>query len=266
MEHNTSHPKVHESKPPHDKVAKEETADLTRYAHLKDENNQRGVMKTSVIEVRGMLSSLSAYGVEKRIGKLLGVKSVTVNYAAGSATVRYDETRLEIADIKAAVHQCGYQCEGDFLPRHVSEHKPAHKQAVEPIPEAVPISALTSAVSTPKAPLVAPVTMPVPAAPAVDAPAAAAVAAHEGHATPGKQPSTPVAAAPKASHVSSAAVPVPAAPADDAPAAPAVAGHEGHAAHGTASPCRQIWRLRWVMAARIYRPWSVICATVSGSA
>lgn len=50
-------------------------------------------MKTSVIEVRGMLSALSADGVEKRIGKVPGVETVTVNYAAGSATVRYDETR-----------------------------------------------------------------------------------------------------------------------------------------------------------------------------
>jgi hypothetical protein len=50
-------------------------------------------MKTSVIEVRGMLSALSAHGVEKRIGEVLSVKCVTVNYAAGSATVRYDETR-----------------------------------------------------------------------------------------------------------------------------------------------------------------------------
>ena len=62
-------------------------------------------MKTSVIEVRDMLSVLSVLGVEERIGDVPGVESVTVNYAAGSATVRYDETRLQAADIKAAVHQ-----------------------------------------------------------------------------------------------------------------------------------------------------------------
>jgi Cu2+-exporting ATPase len=79
-------------------------------------------MKTSVIEVRGMLSALSAHGVEKRIGKVPGIESVTVNYAAGSATVRYNETLLQLADIKAAVHQCGYQSAGESLPRHVSKH------------------------------------------------------------------------------------------------------------------------------------------------
>ncbi len=62
-------------------------------------------MKTSVIEVHDMLSVFSVDEVEKRIGKVPGVESVTVNYAAGSATVRYDETRLEIADIKSAVRQ-----------------------------------------------------------------------------------------------------------------------------------------------------------------
>ena len=70
-------------------------------------------MKTSVIEVRGMLPVLSVPGVEKRIGEVPGVKSVTVNFAAGSATVRYDETRLNVADIKSAVRQRGYASTGE---------------------------------------------------------------------------------------------------------------------------------------------------------
>jgi hypothetical protein len=36
-------------------------------------------MKMSIVEVRDMLSALSAQEVEKPIGKLWGVKSVTVN-------------------------------------------------------------------------------------------------------------------------------------------------------------------------------------------
>jgi len=66
-------------------------------------------MKTSVVEVHDMLSVWSVEEVEKRIGKVPGVESVTVNYAGGSATVRYDETRLEVADIKSAVRQSGYE-------------------------------------------------------------------------------------------------------------------------------------------------------------
>ena len=64
-------------------------------------------MRRSVIEVRDMLSVLSVDELERRIGKAPGVKSVTVNFAAGSATVRYDETRLEISDIKSAVRRSG---------------------------------------------------------------------------------------------------------------------------------------------------------------
>ena len=84
-------------------------------------------MKTSVIEVHGMLSVLSVDEVEKRIGEVPGVESVTVNYAAGNATVRYDETRLEVADIKSAVRHAGISRAGESLPRHVSDRNPAHK-------------------------------------------------------------------------------------------------------------------------------------------
>lgn len=66
-------------------------------------------MKTSVIEVHDMLSVLSVDEVEKRIGDVPGVESATVNFAAGNVTVRYDETRLEPADIKSTVRQSGYK-------------------------------------------------------------------------------------------------------------------------------------------------------------
>ena len=65
-----------------------------------------------------MLSILTVLEVEKRIGKVPGVESITVNYATGSATVRYDEMRLEVANIKAIVHQRGHQSAGKtIIPR-----------------------------------------------------------------------------------------------------------------------------------------------------
>ena len=66
-------------------------------------------MKTSAIEVHDMLSVFSVDEVEKRIGEVPGVQSVTVNFAAGNATVRYDETQLEATDIKSAVRQRGFE-------------------------------------------------------------------------------------------------------------------------------------------------------------
>ena len=65
-------------------------------------------MKTSAFEVHDMLSVFSVDEVETRIGEVLGVQSVTVNFAVGNATVRYDETQLDATDIKSAVRQRGF--------------------------------------------------------------------------------------------------------------------------------------------------------------
>jgi Cu+-exporting ATPase len=79
-------------------------------------------MKTSVIKVHDMLSVLSVTEVEKRIGEVPGVESVTANFAAESATVRYDETRLDVADIRSDVRQAGY--ESDAHEGHTAPNAP----------------------------------------------------------------------------------------------------------------------------------------------
>ena len=76
-------------------------------------------MKTSVIEVGGMLSALSAHGVEKQLRTLRGVERVEVNYVSGSATVAYDETVIDLKAITAEVHKCGYRCSGELVPKHL---------------------------------------------------------------------------------------------------------------------------------------------------
>ena len=161
-------------------------------------------MKTSVIEVHNMLLALSADAVEKRIRKVPGVESVTVNDTAGNATVRYDEDLLDIADIKAAVHQSEYQTADESEPKHVSEHKPAGKRVAVTPPQAAPAPALTPVPAVPKT------AAPVPAAPVP----AAAGSAPQDKAPPSAPPSAMVAATPKPSAV-----------------APAAAGHQGHEGH-----------------------------------
>jgi len=114
-----------------------------------------GTMKTSVIEVHDMLSVWAVEEVEKRIGKVEGVKSATVNFAAGNATVRYDETRLEIANIKSAVRQSGY--ESDAPAAAAGDDKKGHEghtAASAPPATAAP----TTAPIAPKAAPVAPAT------------------------------------------------------------------------------------------------------------
>jgi len=117
-------------------------------------------MKTSVIEVHDMLSVSSVDEVEKRIGEVPGIASVTVNYAAGNATVRYDETRLEIADIKAAVRQRGYE---SAAPAAASGGDDYEGNTAPGAPPATPAPALTS-----DAPKSADAAAAAPAAPASD--------------------------------------------------------------------------------------------------
>lgn len=76
-------------------------------------------MKTVTIEVSGLLSAMSASGVEKQLAKLTGVLKAEVNYVAGSATVEYNETLVDLKTLKARVHECGYHCTGEMLPKHV---------------------------------------------------------------------------------------------------------------------------------------------------
>lgn len=104
-------------------------------------------MKTSVINVHDMLSVLSVVGVEERIGEVPGVESVTVNFAAGKATVRFDETRLDLADIKSNVRQRGSDADAPSkaaTPNTHDDHAaPAAKtgDAAEPVaPTAPPAS------------------------------------------------------------------------------------------------------------------------------
>ena len=78
-------------------------------------------MKTVTVDVGGLLSPLSVRGVEKHLARLPGVERADVNFAAGTATVVYDETRTTLAAIKAAVRACGYHCTGEQVPRHVCE-------------------------------------------------------------------------------------------------------------------------------------------------
>ncbi|MEA3274086.1 MAG: heavy metal translocating P-type ATPase [Pseudomonadota bacterium] len=76
-------------------------------------------MKTSIIDVQGLLSVLSARGVEKQLVRLPGVTRAEVNYVAGSATVKYDETVTDLNAIKGRVRECGYHCAGEQTPKHV---------------------------------------------------------------------------------------------------------------------------------------------------
>ena len=161
---------------------------------------------------------LSVDEVEKRIGEVPGVERVTVNFVAESATVRYDETRLEVSDIKSA-------------PR-LRAHEPKASEVDAPVVAALPAAAAA-----------APAPMPKPGAPTMPAgmtmPGRAASAGDAANAPePSTSPDsdTPDAATSMFQKQKSWLSPTGAEDTAASPSPPAVA-HKGHAGHGgTPSP------------------------------
>ncbi len=127
-------------------------------------------MKTSAIEVHDMLSVFSVDEVEKRIGEVPGVQSVTVNFAAGTASVRYDETQLEATDIKSAVRQRGFDAAEPAASPQGDGEKGTGKPGAPP--EAAPASPPAGA--APEPPSAAPPAAPEAAAPEAATPETAA--------------------------------------------------------------------------------------------
>ena len=138
-------------------------------------------MKTSAIEVHDMLSVFSVDEVEKRIGEVPGVQSVTVNFAAGNATVRYDETQLEATDIKSAVRQRGH----DAATRADTKADAGHAGHAPPAaPSEFPKSAAPASASG--APAADGSGDAAPPSTTPDAPPAASAAVSDGDAQPDK--------------------------------------------------------------------------------
>ena len=131
-------------------------------------------MKTSVIEVHAELSVLSVEEIEHRFRAVPGVDSATVNFAAGNVTVRYDESRLDVADIKSAVRQRGLAHTTPTDLPYGEGTAGAHATAAA-TPAAAPTPAPASA---PSAPIAAADTMAggMPPAGAIASPAATAPA------------------------------------------------------------------------------------------
>ena len=160
-------------------------------------------MKTSVIEVRDLLSVLTVDEVEKRIEDAFGVESATVNYDAKNATVRYDETLLEVADIKVLIHQRGQPSPGESQAKDLGKEKSEHESAEKPQqnPDTKSTTEVAPAISA---------AAPKPTNTPGDIP--------PDKAGPNEQPTIPIATEPKPPASDSVAT----------PAAPQADEHEGH--------------------------------------
>jgi len=76
-------------------------------------------MKTTTLDVGGMLSTLDYQAVEKRLARTPGVEHASASSASNSATIEYDETVTSVAALGAAIRDCGFHCAGKIMPKHV---------------------------------------------------------------------------------------------------------------------------------------------------
>jgi Cu2+-exporting ATPase len=83
-------------------------------------------MKTATLDVGGMLSKLDYQGVERRLGKMPGVQRAMASIASRSVTVEYDEAVTSVGRLRDEIHECGFHCTGQIVPRHICEPRPGH--------------------------------------------------------------------------------------------------------------------------------------------
>lgn len=66
-------------------------------------------MKTEIIKVKGMSCSHCQLAVQDAVRKLPGIKKVKARRRSAEATVSYDETMVDIEQVKAAINDIGYE-------------------------------------------------------------------------------------------------------------------------------------------------------------
>jgi Cu2+-exporting ATPase len=84
--------------------------------------------ETAVLDVRGVQWASEKSVVEAVLGRRAGVRSVSANPVAQTATVTYDPGRTSVAELSGWIRDCGYHCAGQSVPRHVCD------PLAEPVP------------------------------------------------------------------------------------------------------------------------------------
>lgn len=77
-------------------------------------------MRSEALKIIGMTCVSCAKGVERATKKLEGVSDSNVNFATEKLNITYDETKLAIADIIAAVSKAGYEAIEEVSNKEVS--------------------------------------------------------------------------------------------------------------------------------------------------
>ena len=81
-------------------------------------------MTTARLEVRDLLSPLSAAGVERMLRRQPGVMQAEVNPVSGSATLVFDDAATTLEHLQQVVRACGHHCLGAPMPEHLCAPAP----------------------------------------------------------------------------------------------------------------------------------------------
>ena len=71
-------------------------------------------MKKITLSVDGMTCSACSVGLEKYLNKQDGIKATSVNLVLGTATIIYDETKVNLDDLNKFVSKAGFKSLGEF--------------------------------------------------------------------------------------------------------------------------------------------------------
>jgi Cu2+-exporting ATPase len=66
-----------------------------------------------------MMSICDGLGVEKRLLAHQGIQDVEANFLSGTATIKYDESKITFEEIKKLISECSYHCSGEQVPAHI---------------------------------------------------------------------------------------------------------------------------------------------------
>ena len=191
-------------------------------------------MKSSVVKVGGLLSFLSERGVEKRLGRVHGVKEVSVNALTGSALIAYDD---ELTTPDLLKHAVKAAIETTRHPRSHGPRRPANLTAKGKTNATPPTAAAPPSDAQPNEPVPATLADPTakPDKAAADATSLPTASRPEPGVATGAQPSPPATSpmiAAKMPAPAGVAPPTASPPSADARSDVAAASPPDHAAHG----------------------------------
>ncbi|MFZ5989317.1 MAG: heavy metal translocating P-type ATPase [Bacillota bacterium] len=121
-------------------------------------------LKEVAIPIEGMTCAACAKSIERAVGKLSGINSVSVNFATEKANVKYDPGTVRLSEIKQAISKAGYKALEVENDQRVDEDKKRKEKEIRALWTKFIVSAIfsTPLLYIAMAPMMPFVTLPIP--------------------------------------------------------------------------------------------------------